>query len=178
MSAETCERDADDLMKTAYMRRFIGEEFEAAVANITGFGMFVELENTVEGLVRTESMTYDYYEYDENIGALVGKRTGRVYKSGDRVKVILAKADVSLRRIDFVLSRDADEEALNKITRKKEAFEGKNVKSKGKKRKNNAKNRGKTVKNKGKKSKRRGKNSQNRRNNDTKQGKKQSKEAK
>ncbi|MCH5210070.1 MAG: ribonuclease R [Oscillospiraceae bacterium] len=112
INAENTERDVDDLMKTAYMSGFIGESFNAVVANVTSFGMFVELENSIEGLIRLEHMTDDYYEFDEKAGTLTGKRTRKVYSSGDNVKVVLAKADILLGQIDFVLEHDVTENLL------------------------------------------------------------------
>lgn len=115
VNAEHTERDVDDLMKTAYMSGFIGEVFEGVIANVTSFGMFVELENSVEGLVRLENMTDDYYEFDEKTNILIGKRKKRTYRSGDCVRVILARADILLRQIDFVLERDATKKLLKKF---------------------------------------------------------------
>lgn len=106
VNAEHTERDVDDLMKTAYMSNHIGDEFDAIVSSITGFGMFVELPNTVEGLIRVENMSEDYFEYDEQASVLRGAHTGITYKVGDPVKVILAAADIETSRIDFVLSDD------------------------------------------------------------------------
>ena len=85
VNAETAERDVDDLMKTAYMSSFIGQTFECVVANVTNFGMFVELENSVEGLIRVENMTDDYYEYDEKVNTLTGRRKQKSYTTGDVV---------------------------------------------------------------------------------------------
>lgn len=115
VNAEHAERDVDDLMKTAYMRDFTGKSFEAVISNITSFGMFVELENSVEGLIRSENMTDNYYEFDENTGLLTGRRKKRKYAAGDCVRVTLARADIMLRQIDFVLTKDADEKLLEKI---------------------------------------------------------------
>ncbi len=124
--AEHTERDVDDLMKTAYMSEFIGQTFEGVVTNVTGFGMFVELDNTVEGLVRVENMTGDYFEYDERAHALVGRRKKRVYTTGDSVKVVLINANILLRQIDFVLEKDAKGAFLKR-------FEEKNDRQKPKK---------------------------------------------
>lgn len=107
VDAEHTERDVDDLMKTAYMSQHIGDEFDAIVANVTGFGMFVELPNTVEGLIRVENMSEDYFEYDEEASVLRGAHTGITYKVGDEVRVMLAGADIETSRIDFVLADDA-----------------------------------------------------------------------
>lgn len=108
VAAELTERDVDDLMKAAYMSRFVGKDYEAVISNVTGFGMFVELDNTVEGLIRPQHMTDDYYEFDEHTGAITGRKTGKSYSTGDVVRVVLARADVLTRQIDFVLEADAD----------------------------------------------------------------------
>lgn len=102
MTAENVERDADDLMKAAYMRRFVGNSFDAVVSGVTGFGIFVELENTVEGLVRYDSMRGDFYLYDEQSGTAKGSRTGREYRIGDSARVTLVRSDVLSRQIDFI----------------------------------------------------------------------------
>lgn len=102
IEAEYCERDVDDLMKTFYMQSFIGEEFPATVSSLTSFGMFVQLDNTVEGLIRLDSMKDDFYEYDENAREIRGIRSGTVYKIGVRLDATLVKCDLLTRRIDFV----------------------------------------------------------------------------
>lgn len=112
VNAEHTEREVDDLMKTAYMSGFVGQAFEGIVANVTNFGMFVELENSVEGLVRVENMTDDYYEYDERGNTLIGRRKKKAYTTGDSVRIIIARADIALRQIDFVLERDANKKLL------------------------------------------------------------------
>ncbi len=106
VAAENAERDSDDLMKAAYMSRFVGESFDAVVSGVTGFGIFVELDNTVEGLVRYDSMTDDYYTYDEQSGTANGKRGGRVYGVGDRVRVTLVRSDILSRQIDFIFEEN------------------------------------------------------------------------
>ena len=73
---------------------------------MTGFGIFVELDNTVEGLVRYESMNDDYYMYDEHSGMAQGKRSGRVYGAGDRVRVTLVRSDILSRQIDFIFEEN------------------------------------------------------------------------
>lgn len=125
ISAEHTERDVNDLMKTAYMSNFIGDTFEGVISNITNFGMFIELENSVEGLIRLENMTDDYYLFDEKTNTLTGKRKKRIYKSGDIVKVVLAKADILLRQIDFVLERDATKKLLNSFEERKKSVKPK-----------------------------------------------------
>ncbi len=122
VDAEHTERDVDDLMKTAYMSNYVGEVFEATVANVTGFGMFVELPNTVEGLIRVENMDGDYFVYDEQASVLRGERTGVTYKVGDSVLAVLVSADIETRKIDFILEKDMYPGVFKKF-RKKEKEE-------------------------------------------------------
>jgi ribonuclease R len=107
-SAEYCERDVDDMMKAAYMSQFLGEEFNATVSSVTGFGMFVELENTVEGLIRMADMKDDYYEFDEPSRTIRGKRGLKEYKIGDKIDVVLVRTNLLERQIDFVRTEDFD----------------------------------------------------------------------
>lgn len=119
VAAEHSERDVDDLMKTAYMSQFVGEAFDGVVSSVTNFGIFVELDDVyVEGLIRVENMAGDYYEYDESANTLTGKCAGKTYKIGDMVRVVLAKTDLMLRQIDFVLEKDADKKLLKKFEKK------------------------------------------------------------
>ena len=121
IAAETAERDADDLMKAAYMAQFVGEEFEGIIANITGFGMFVELQNTVQGLIRLDTMKDDYYVYDENTATVTGQRTGKEYGVGDGISVVLVRSDIMSRQIDFVRAEDFEsyEEKPERVHRAK-----------------------------------------------------------
>lgn len=102
-AAEDAERDCESMKKAEYMQERLGEEFEGIVSNITAFGMFVELENTVEGLVRLSSMDDDYYVYDPQTLSLIGERTRKRYKIGDKVRVQVVKASPETRQIDFIL---------------------------------------------------------------------------
>ena len=89
------------------MQDKVGEEYEGIVSSITGFGMFVELPSTVEGLVRFEKFNSDeYFEYNEDLRILRGGRTGKTYKIGDKVKIRVIFANKLLRRIDFELVND------------------------------------------------------------------------
>lgn len=106
VKAEQLERDVDDMMKAAYMSDFVGGVFDGTVSETTGFGMFVELDNSIEGMIRLEALKGDYYEYDEASGVLLGRRSGRTYRIGDRVRVAVAGADIQAGTIDFVLERD------------------------------------------------------------------------
>ena len=107
-NAQMAERDSVELKKVEYMANFVGEEFNGIISSVTSFGFFVELPNTVEGLVRVEDIEDDYYVYNEKQYALIGERNRKVYKLGDEVKVQLARADVETKRIDFVLASVQD----------------------------------------------------------------------
>ena len=83
------------------MESRIGEEYEGIVSSITSFGMFVELESTVEGLIRFDKMGDEYFIYDEDRKRLIGEKTNKVYKIGDKVKIRVIAANKLLRQIDF-----------------------------------------------------------------------------
>ncbi len=100
-AAEKVERDVDELYKVFYMTHHVGEEFEGKISGVTNFGVFVELENTVEGMVRISDLPRDSYEYDENDFELRGMK-GK-YAIGNTVKVRCVRADVLAREVDFVL---------------------------------------------------------------------------
>lgn len=99
--ATQVEREAEDIKKAEYMESRIGNEYEGIVSSITSFGMFVELENTVEGLVRFENLGDEYFIYDEERKRLIGERTNKTYKIGDKVKIKVINANKLLRQIDF-----------------------------------------------------------------------------
>lgn len=105
-NAEEAERDCDDLKKAEYMQRHLGDQFTGVIANITSFGMFIELENTVEGLIRFSSMDDDYYRYDERQYCLIGERTGTIFRIGDIVDIVVARSSPETRQIEFVLAGD------------------------------------------------------------------------
>ena len=102
--ATKVEREAEDIKKAEYMESRIGEEYVGIVSSITSFGMFVELENTVEGLIRFESLGDEYFIYDEDRKRLIGERTNKIYKIGDKVRIRVAKASKILRQIDFEIA--------------------------------------------------------------------------
>ena len=102
-AAAMCERDTLDIKKAEYMQPFVGEDFEGVISSVTGFGFFVMLPNTVEGLVRVETLNDDYYVFDEKTLSLYGERSGRTFTIGDSVKVKLTAANKVSRRIDFKL---------------------------------------------------------------------------
>ena len=100
-NATKIERDFDSLYSAIYMSSFIGEEFIARISSITSFGVFVKLDNTVEGFVAFNDMPDDYYIYDEKTHVLLGRKTNNKYKIGDKIKVKLIKSDVLTKQIDF-----------------------------------------------------------------------------
>lgn len=102
--AEEAERETDKLKKVEYMSGHIGEVFPGVISGITRFGMYVELENTIEGMVRLTDLTDDFYEYVEEKNELVGEITNRHFKLGQRVDVLVTDADRFMRTIDFVLA--------------------------------------------------------------------------
>ena len=101
--ATKVEREAEDLKKAEYMEDKIGKEYEGIVSSVTSFGIFVELENTVEGLIRFEDLGDEYFIYDEDRKRLIGERTNTTYKIGDKVSIRVKKASKLLRQVDFEL---------------------------------------------------------------------------
>jgi ribonuclease R len=101
--AEEAERDVEDLKKAEFMKDKVGMEFEGIISSVTSFGMFIELENTIEGLVRISAIDDDYYTFDEKHYSLTGERTKKTFKIGDVVKIRVDKVDVANRNIDFAL---------------------------------------------------------------------------
>ena len=99
--ATKAERDAEKLKKAEYMMEKIGEEYEGIISSVTQFGVFVELENTVEGLVRFDNLGDEYYEYDENKKVLIGENTRETFKIGDKMKVRVINASKELKQVDF-----------------------------------------------------------------------------
>jgi ribonuclease R len=106
IGAVEAERDIDDLYKAIYMQRFIGESLDGVISSVAGFGLFVELPNTVEGLVSIRELDDDFYVYDEQRYLLKGERTAKTYRIGDRIRIRVVKADIVSRKIDFTLADD------------------------------------------------------------------------
>lgn len=104
--AVQAEREVDAMKKAEFMADKIGQEFEGVVSSVTKFGLFVELPNTVEGLVHITHMTQDYFNFVESHLVLIGERTGMTYRIGDHVSVKLMKVDIEAHEIDFILSTD------------------------------------------------------------------------
>ena len=101
--AELAERDVKDYYKALFMSDKIGQEFEGVVSSVTSFGMFIELDNTVEGLVRLANISDDYYIFDESTYTIIGEATKKTYKIGDTVNIRVAKVNADLKEIDFEL---------------------------------------------------------------------------
>lgn len=99
--AVDAERETDDLKKAEFMIDKIGEEFDGIISSVTNFGMFVELPNTIEGLVHVSYMTDDYYRFDERHYAMIGERTGNVFRIGDEITVRVVQVNKDERSIDF-----------------------------------------------------------------------------
>ena len=105
------ERETTDMKKIEYMAQFVGEEFTGVISGVTAFGIFVELDNGVEGLVHVSTMINDFYEYREDLYAMVGERTQHQYRLGDEVEIVLVRANVEERNLDFVLKDNGADDA-------------------------------------------------------------------
>ncbi|MGP1489125.1 MAG: ribonuclease R [Peptoanaerobacter stomatis] len=101
--ADDAERQVDDLRKAQYMTKFVGDTFEGVISSVTNFGIFVRLDNTVEGLVRFVDMMDDRYEFDETNYAVIGKSTGKKYTLGDKIKVKVVRTSEEFREVDFAI---------------------------------------------------------------------------
>lgn len=104
--AEDAERDTDDLKKVEYMEYKIGQVYQGIISGVTNWGIYVELPNTIEGMVSLAQMDEDYYEFDEKNMQVLGKKTKKVYRLGDRVTIVVAKVDRRLGTIDFVFEEE------------------------------------------------------------------------
>lgn len=98
------EREVEAMKKAEFMLDKIGQQFEGVISSVTRFGIFVELDNTIEGLVHISKIDDDHYEFIENQLMLLGQRTGKIYQLGQKVKIIVTKADKETREIDFKLA--------------------------------------------------------------------------
>lgn len=99
--AVDAERETDELKKAEFMEDKIGQEYDGIISSVTNFGMFVELANTIEGLIHVSYMTDDYYHYDERSYAMIGERTGNVFRIGDEITVRVINVNKDERTIDF-----------------------------------------------------------------------------
>ena len=104
--ANEAERETEKLKKAEYMEQFIGQSFDGVISGITEWGIYVELPNTVEGLVHVATIPNDYYYYKESTYEMVGESSGRVFKLGDKVTVRVKGTDKLAKTIDFDLLLD------------------------------------------------------------------------
>lgn len=107
--AEEAERETVKLKKVDYMADHIGEEFSGVISGITGFGIYVELENTIEGMIHVANLKGDYFHYQEESCEMVGETTNLCYKLGQKVRIRVAATDRLMRTIDFVLAEEGDD---------------------------------------------------------------------
>ena len=101
MDAQNCERDVDKMKKAEYMMDHIGEVYEGIISGVQEFGIFVELDNTVEGLIKVENIKGDYFVYNKDLMALVGKKSNRKYSFGDKITIRVIGADKDKAQVDF-----------------------------------------------------------------------------
>ena len=113
--AQKVERDAEAIKKAEYMQEKIGQIYEGVVSSVTSFGMFVELDNTVEGLVRFENMGNEYFIYDDERKTLIGENSKKIYKIGDKVKIEVINANKLTKKIDFKLCTFEDSPEMNQV---------------------------------------------------------------
>lgn len=104
--AQELEREVEKLKKTEYMLYHIGECFEGVISGVTNYGFYVELPNTIEGLVRIENLSDDYYDYEQTKYRFIGQRTNKIYALGDKVKIQVSRANVEDREIDFIIAEE------------------------------------------------------------------------
>lgn len=108
--ADEAEREVEKMKKAEYMEQFVGESFDGVISGVTTWGMYVELPNTIEGMIRVADIPGDYYYFAEEKYQMVGERTGKVYKLGEPIRVTVSAVDRITNSIDFVIA-DAEEEA-------------------------------------------------------------------
>ena len=106
--AMEAERDVDDLKKAQYMLDHVGEACEGVISSVTSFGLFVELPNTVEGLIHISALDDDYYTFVEKSYMLLGERKKKIYRLGDPIRVVVTAVDMSTRRVDFAVDDEKE----------------------------------------------------------------------
>ncbi len=104
--ADEAERETDKLKKAEYMGEHIGEVYEGVISGITQWGIYVELPNTVEGLIHVSTLPGDYFCYDEKSYEMVGQNTGKTYKLGERITIQVKDVDLFMRTVDFMIPED------------------------------------------------------------------------
>ncbi|MFV0557413.1 MAG: ribonuclease R [Enterococcus sp.] len=160
--AVEAEREVDSMKKAEFMAEHIGEEFDGVISSVVKFGIFIELPNTIEGMIHINELKQDYFHFIENHLALVGERTGLTFKIGQKVRVKVVKAEPETREIDFELIEAEEVETIqrqkpkqNRKSRRKEDHQRKENRyyPKGKSTSDKTHPQTKEKKNKGKKSK-------------------------
>lgn len=117
--AQKVERESVDIKMAEYMEKHIGEEYDGVISSITSFGIFVELENTVEGMIRFDRLGDEYFIYDEERKTLLGEKTKILYHIGDKIRIRVIRADKNLRQIDFEkVENNINEEPIGDIENK------------------------------------------------------------
>ena len=102
-TATEVEREFDDLFTAKYMSKHLGDEYEGVISSVTGFGIYVKLENTAEGFISISNLADDYYIYHEKSMILIGERTSKKYEIGQKVKIKVVRSNIELKQIDFIL---------------------------------------------------------------------------
>ena len=100
------EKVLSKLKKAEYMETRLGQNYEGIISGVTGWGLYVELPNTVEGLVHISTLMDDYYHFDEETYCMVGEKTGHTYRLGQKVTVKVSQVDLSTKSIDFILKEE------------------------------------------------------------------------
>jgi len=117
VKAMECERTVEQMKKAEYMTKFINQKFTGIISSITGFGLFIELPNTIEGLIKLSDMNDDFYIFNEKAMILFGERKRKQYRLGQEVNIIVKNANKETRTIDFLLADSKQEN--NKVLQNK-----------------------------------------------------------
>ncbi|SFX21670.1 ribonuclease R [Thermoactinomyces sp. DSM 45891] len=126
--AVDAERETNALKMAEYMKEHVGEEFEGVISSITNFGIFVELPNTVEGLIHVSNLTDDYYNFHERAYLLIGERTKHIFRMGDPIKIRVSGASLEERKVDFELVEHITQHELDESFFHREKSKTKRVK--------------------------------------------------
>ncbi|MEE0742027.1 MAG: ribonuclease R [Emergencia sp.] len=104
--AQSLEREVEKMKKAQYMQSHVGEIYQGIISGVTNFGLYVQLPNTIEGMVRLESLRDDFYDYEEGKYRVIGRNSRKIYALGDRVEIVVVGADPAERQIDFMMTVD------------------------------------------------------------------------
>lgn len=139
--AVDAERETQALKQAEFMMDKVGEEFDGIISSVTSFGIFVELPNTIEGMIHLSYLTDDYYNYDDRAYCLIGERTGHIFRIGDRVRIRVSGVNLEERKIDFELLEHLTEDEFEPVKRgRNKAKKNKRAKAAPEKRKANTNN--------------------------------------